>query len=569
MVERQGASTGSGGCGAHRDPQSGRRRPASVAGWRGVAAAGVVGFLFVAGCEAFRPREPETPAAVDNARAIGREVAVPRHLQDGEEYRVGIEALIEHGRNLFAAAWTVEDGGGRPLSKGTGEQLADRRTPLVFPRGFNRISGMDANSCAGCHNAPFGIAAGGGDFVTNVFVLGQRFDFVTFDPADTVPTRGAVDERGRPVTLQTIGNSRSTLGMFGAGFIEMLARQITRDLQAIRDGTPPGESRPLVSKGISFGTIVRTPDGRWDASRVLGLPAASVRSGGSHVPPSLVIRPFHQAGQVVSLREFTNTAFNHHHGIQSTERFGLDTDPDGDGVRNELTRADVTAVTVFQATLQVPGRVIPDDPAIERAVLIGEDRFRAIGCATCHVPSLPLTREGWVFTEPSPFNLPANLRLGEAPTLAVDLTGSRLPGPRLVPGPDGVVHVPAFTDLKLHDITCGRDDPNVERLDMQMSPRSERFRAGNSRFLTRKLWGTANEPPFFHHGQFTTLKEAVLAHCGEALETRHAFQALSTYERGAVIEFLKSLRVLPPGTRHLVVNERNAKKTWPVTARPQ
>jgi hypothetical protein len=32
----------------------------------------------------------------------------------------------------------------------------------------------------------------------------------------------------------------------------------------------------------------------------------------------------HQAANVVSLREFTNNAFNQHHGMQSTERFGLD-----------------------------------------------------------------------------------------------------------------------------------------------------------------------------------------------------------------------------------------------------
>src|SRR5438445_5039461 len=31
--------------------------------------------------------------------------------------------------------------------------------------------------------------------------------------------------------------------------------------------------------------------------------------------------------------------------------------PDGDGFMNELTRADVTAVTLFQATMAVPGRV--------------------------------------------------------------------------------------------------------------------------------------------------------------------------------------------------------------------
>src|SRR5207244_10024170 len=112
------------------------------------------------------------------------------------------------------------------------------------------------------------------------------------------------------------------------------------------------------------------------------------------------------AGNVVSIRQFSNNAFNHHHGIQSTERFGKDTDPDGDGVTNELTRADVTAVSIFQATMAVPGREIPNDPEIEAAVLAGEQRFSAIGCTSCHIPALPLNRQGWIFTEPNPFNPP-------------------------------------------------------------------------------------------------------------------------------------------------------------------
>jgi hypothetical protein len=50
----------------------------------------------------------------------------------------------------------------------------------------------------------------------------------------------------------------------------------------------------------------------------------------------------------------------------------LDSDPGGDGVTNELTRADVTAVSIFQATIGVPGRVIPNDAEIEAAVLVGD-----------------------------------------------------------------------------------------------------------------------------------------------------------------------------------------------------
>src|SRR5262245_6956973 len=323
---------------------------------------------------------------------IGREVAIPRHLQDGEEFTVSVRDLVAYGKRLFTAVWTIQEGGGRPLTRGTGAALGDPSSPLEFPRNFNRVSGPDSNSCAGCHTQPFGIAGGGGDIVANVFVLGQRFDFATFDGNDTAPTRGTMDERGTPATLQTIANSRATLGMFGSGFIEMLARQITEDLQAVRNSTPPGASRPLVSKGISFGTIARAADGSWITSGVQGLAAPSLATSGPANPPSLIVRPFHQAANVVSIRQFSNNAFNHHHGIQSTERFGLNSDPDGDGIVNEMTRADVTAVSIFQAAMAVPGRVIPDDSEIEEAVLLGEKRLDAIGCTTCQVPAMQLYR---------------------------------------------------------------------------------------------------------------------------------------------------------------------------------
>ncbi len=494
------------------------------------------------------------------AQQIGSEVAVKEHLQDGEEFEVTRFKLLRHGADLFNAMWTEEEGGGRPLTKGVGAPLADPDSPLLFPRNFNRVSAPDANSCGGCHNVPF--SGGGGDIVANVFVLGQRFDFATFDPADPTPTRGGVDENGDPVQLQTAANSRATLGMFGAGYIEMLARQITADLQAIRDGILPGGSAPLQSKGIDYGTLARAADGSWDVSGVDGIPATSLRSTGSDSPPNLIIRPFHQAGAVISIREFTNNAFNHHHGIQTTERFGIDTDPDGDGFTNEMTRADVTAASVWQATLAVPGRVIPRNRAIEDAVLLGESKFADIGCATCHIPALPLDDYGWFYTEPNPYNPPGNLQPGEAPEYKINLNSGTLPGPRLR-ARGGVTWVPAFTDLKLHDITSGPDDPNREPLDMLQPAGSDGFFAGNSHFLTKKLWGAANERPYFHHGKYTTLRQSILAHAGEAEDQRVAFEALSDYEQGSIIEFLKTLQVLPRGTRSLVIDERGRPRNWP------
>ena len=488
---------------------------------------------------------PGLALAAPQTSDIGREASSYERLEDGEEYTVPLGELIRRGEASFRAEWTPQQGGGRPLRKGTGAPLSDPGDPLVFPRNFNRISAMDANACSGCHNAPFGMAGGGGDFVTGVFVAAQRFDFANFSHLDLTTTKGALTESGAFAELQTIGNFRATPGMFGAGFIEMLARQMTADLQRIRDATPPGGAAVLTSKGVSFGTIRRTTGGMWDVSGVEGLPAQSLLTTGPGGLPSLIIRPFHQSGSVVSIREFTNNAFNHHHGMQSVERFGDGVDADGDGFVNELTRADITAAAVFQATLPIPGQVIPSAPALREAIAAGGRLFRRIGCADCHVPALPLDRRGWIYTEPNPFNPPGNLQGGEARALRVDLTHDALPGKRLKPR-NGVVWVPAFTDLKLHDITSGPGDANEEAIDINEPGGSPEFLGGNRKFLTKKLWGAANERPYFHHGRFTTLREATIAHDGEARASRIAFEALTAGQQDRVIEFLKSLQVLPP-----------------------
>ena len=58
------------------------------------------------------------------------------------------------------------------------------------------------------------------------------------------------------------------------------------------------------------------------------------------------------------------------------------------------------------------------------------------------------------------------------------------------------------------------------------------------------------------------MRQAVLAHAGEALEQRQAFQRLTAPEQDTLIEFLKSLQVLPPGTNDLIVDEHYQQKIW-------
>lgn len=521
------------------------------------------GFLEVAAADAFIKRAHPT---LDPSQ-IGREVSVPVHLRNGQEFEMPIHDLVRFGEQLFVARWTSQEGQGRPFGKGNDGVLSDPFSPLIFPRNFNRFSGPAAGSCVGCHNLP---RVGGGDVIGNVFVLANRFDFVTFDRNDTTLTRGTLDERGTPATLQTVSNARKSTGMFGSGFIEMLARQITAELQVQAAACAPGHSCALSAKGINFGVLTHRVDGTWDTTQVQGLPAPSLRSLQTN-PPSLIVQPFFQSGAVISLRQFTNNSFTRLLGIQTEERFGANVDQDEDGFVNELTIADITAASVFQASLPVPGRVIPRDPLVRAAIVSGESLFETIGCASCHIPALPLTNKGWVYSEPNPYNPPGNLQVGNGvASLSVDLTRADLPQPRLQ-AVNGIVMVPAYTDLKLHDITTGKPscawnphlirtqqcDGDVEPLDQNQPTGSPQFFAGNSKFITRKLWGIANQHSFGHHGQYTTMRESILAHHGEATQSSSAFKALSSTDQNAVIEFLKSLQILPAGTPCLVVDENH------------
>ncbi|MDE3178830.1 MAG: thiol oxidoreductase, partial [Acidobacteriota bacterium] len=162
----------------------------------------------------------------------------------------------------------------------------------------------------------------------------------------------------------------------------------------------------------------------------------------------------------------------------------------------------------------------------------------------------------------SPYNPPGNMQVGDAPSISVDLTSNLLPSPRLK-AVNGVVYVPAYTDLKLHNICNGPNDPNTESLNQNQPAGSSAFFAGNQYFITRKLWGLYNSGPFMHHGQFTTMREAILAHHGEAEASDRAFRALSKYDSDSIIEFLKSLQVLPEGAQSLCVDQNGKDITCP------
>ncbi|HEY2381804.1 MAG TPA: di-heme oxidoredictase family protein [Terriglobia bacterium] len=439
------------------------------------------------------------------ARQLGDVPAIPVHMNevDIESGRIPFDQVVRYGETLFTAVFNKLDGAGRP---GT---TADMKPRAPQP-GMLRTTGPDSHSCASCHNRPQ--IGGGGDFATNVFVMADS----TTQVKDSISSEFV--------------NERMTVSLFGSGPIEMLAREMTRELQGTRlvsinhaylcSCNVPAH---LTAKGIDFGDIIAHGDGAVDTTGVRG------------VSGDLVVRPFHQNGAAVSLRQFTNEGMNQHLGLQSQELFGIDTDPDGDGVRNELTIGDITAIALFQAQLGTPGRRFSDDPVRRKGAEDGEGLFNKIGCTSCHIPEMKL--KGRMFTEANPFNPEWKLLTTVAKPVGFDMTTTGQP-PRLEPTPDGGAVVRAYTDLKRHYL-CDDSDRffcNEKVADSGVQP---------GWFVTRKLWDIGSSAAFGHRGDLSTITEAIEHHAGEARESRDNYVKLSQYQRGAIVEFLKTMQVLP------------------------
>lgn len=447
-------------------------------------------------------------------------------ILDGD---VSFETVLRVGQDWFDAVLNYCDGQGRPATTGGGA----KREPADQPA-FIRTSAPDSSACAGCHNQPR--SGGGGDFVANVFVLAQ-----TMDPV-----------------VETIGgefsNERNTLGMFGSGAIEMLAREMTAELHAVRaaaiqeaQATGTNISRELVAKGISYGFITAVPDGSLDTSAIQG------------VDSDLIVKPFHQAGVVISLRQFTVNAFNHHHGLQAEERFDLQPnkgpDYDEDSMSREMTIGDITAATLYQAALGVPGQVLPVNESERAEIALGEQLFAQVGCTGCHVPELKLDSQ--LFVEPNPYN-PDDTWRDTSQAISFNMTGQGQ-GPFLEPAGDGAI-VRAFTDLKRHNLCDPAEHPNPIRHfcneQLAQARPDQGDKPGTEFFLTRKLWDVGNSAPYGHRGDLPTITEAIWAHGGEGRPSLEAFNALPADQQAAIVKFLKTLQVLPPGSPRIVLEDQ-------------
>ncbi len=443
----------------------------------------------------------------ETTSALGRTAEQPNGVLSKE----ALQALTEIGNELFDARFTSLDGAGRPRAT---QAIIPTKSGNRTVAGFARTSGPDSNACSSCHNDP--VSGGAGDFVTNVFV-GEGFSEFDFDSADP-----------------QFSNERGTNHLFGAGLIELLAREMTQELQglraaAVRSAREAGQDTrvALDTKGVNFGWITATPDGFVLLEELDG------------IDTDLVIRPFSQKGVMTSLRQFTVNAMNHHHGMQAQERFGSrwtdETDFDEDGYADEMSEGDIAALVAWQATLPAPVRDTRDNPDWQKAAEAGEELFGAMGCGGCHMQALPL--RSLAFADPGPFDSAGTLNALQVAEAAIYdlalLDWSR----SLSRNEKGEFMVPLYGDLKRHNMT----DSEVDAFGNELL--SQRF-VDRTIFATTELWGIGSTAPYGHRNDMTTLDEVIRAHGGSGRNARDAYVAATSDEQSQLIAFLKSLVIV-------------------------
>ena len=160
----------------------------------------------------------------------------------------------------------------------------------------------------------------------------------------------------------------------------------------------------------------------------------------------------------------------------------------------EMSDEFLDKLTLYTMTIAVPAQRNADDPVVKQ----GEALFRAMGCASCHMPTLQTKS------------------VEHFPELA-----------------NQTFH--PFTDLLLHDMGEGLADNRPD------------FEATGREWRTPPLWGlglipVVNKHDFLlHDGRARGAAEAILWHGGEAEAAREAFRNAAKPERDALIAFLNSL----------------------------
>lgn len=483
----------------------------------------------------------------------------------------------------------------------------------------------DTNSAAFARKV--GVGGGPAGFASTAFInpafedpVGCNIDDKWVNRASQCHNPNDPAEATEATTLRYFMHIRNPPHVFGTGYAQKIAEEMTAELQ---DEYIKGIGKFVVnkretevsleSKGVGFGKLVLKPKPQAVSSltatnvideHLLGLCSGEKSSlfdvddsGLDGVSCDLIVRPFQWKGIAQSERNFVRDALNFHFGIESHE--GRECDPsaspapndapcirignsnsgirdiDRDGMTDEMSYGNVTALTIFTMSLRPPVQNIPKGASERSLVERGSMLFKGAGlpggqldkaaCSSCHRPSMSL--ESTLVTVRTPGPQTSSRFVGNGIGLGVPNRAETLPAVQHLRQfleniqPRGgaprdlastamrnqlmAMQPPGYTfDLQMKDFDamplsfprlaegnkaeCGNPAAlcvplfsDLKRHHMgsglctshpQSTDNGEIKAVAGDVFLTRPLWGVADTGPWLHDGRATSLQDAILLH---------------------------------------------------------
>lgn len=380
---------------------------------------------------------------------------------------------------------------GGPIDGLTPAELAAfERGKVIFEKEFKPSEGMgpfyNATSCRSCHSSP--VSGGSAALYRNFYLArigpgGVQFNFPSL-PSPVVPAFGTGNHivadftltGGRPVIpemmfgTEVVVAQRNAIPIFGTGLFEFVSDQTIMDMSDPEDADGDGISGRFNTDSGSIGRF----GVKAQSNNVELFTRAPLQN-----QMGITSDPFLGSGSVVSLA--------HAPALQATTDPNLPTS-DADLIPDpEISTQDLGDLIAFTRFLAPPQKL-----DFSLAAARGEVLFDQIGCAKCHVPSIPSSR-----------------------------------------GP-----VEAYTDLLLHDM--GPDLADGLNFGIPQFSTTDPLLTG-SEWRTQPLWGVRMHAPYLHDGRAETLDEAIQLHGGEAAAIRDEYANLPQTDRDDILEFLEAL----------------------------
>lgn len=386
----------------------------------------------------------------------------------------------------------------------------------VFTKNFTAAEGLGPTynevSCVTCHGAG---AIGGGDPIGPGATTFNVTHFARdtqgwFDPlrdlGGLVIQKKSIRNTSTPnctmlgevvPAAANIVSTRNTPPVFGFGLLDAIP-----DAEILRRQTMNVDG---VNGFANWGMELQAVD----AEVVPGIPLP--------VYGPMRVGRFGWKSQTATLFQFSAEPFNIELGVTSPffpqeftsqgTRFASQLPPTcnvADHAVNDHDNSLSVALYQFQALLAAPPTLPKNDDAKE-----GEKTFNQMGCENCHAAEL---RTGDTY----------NLLLKDGTSVRVRQLENRV--------------VNAYSDLLVHDMGPGlADDPSGATMGRVMG------RADGRHWRTTPLWGLRFKQAYLHDGRTNDVATAILAHGGEATNSRNRFAALSPSAQQQLVAFLRTL----------------------------